>query len=214
MSPAAAGRSGLSDDGHMGEVVLIRHGQTEWSKAQRHTSYTDLPLTAVGEREAKALVPALAGRRFAAVFSSPRQRAVRTAELAGLTVSVVEDDLVEWNYGRYEGLTSDTIEAAAPGWSLFTDGAPGGESPEQVAARVDRVIGKLLAAARGAGGGPGRAVVFAHGHVLRVLGARWIGLPPASGARLLLDTATLSVLGFYRGTPAIQRWNDRIEDRE
>lgn len=197
-----------------GEIVLVRHGETEWSRSGRHTSTTDLPLTERGREQAREVAARLASiaapEEFALVLSSPLQRARTTCELAGLGGRMqLEPDLVEWSYGRYEGLTSDAIEAAAPGWSLFTDGTPGGENPEHVAARVDRVIAKLLPVARGSG----RAVVFAHGHVLRVLGARWIGLPPDGGARLLLDTATLSVLGFYRGTPAIQRWNDRIEDR-
>ena len=195
-----------------GEIVLVRHGETDWSRSGRHTSTTDLPLTPAGREQGRRLatrLTALGVAGFALVLSSPLQRARETCELAGLGARMeLEPDLVEWNYGRYEGLTSDAIEAAAPGWSLFTDGAPGGESPEQIGARADRVLARLLPLARAGG----RAVVFAHGHVLRVLGARWIGLPPAGAARLLLDTTTLSVLGFYRGTPAIQRWNDRIED--
>jgi probable phosphoglycerate mutase len=195
-----------------GEIVLVRHGETDWSRTGRHTSTTDLPLTAAGREQGRRLaarLAALGAPDFALVLSSPLQRARETCELAGLGARMeLEPDLVEWNYGRYEGLTSDAIEAAAPGWSLFTDGAPGGESPEQIGVRADRVLARLLPVARAGG----RAVVFAHGHMLRVLGARWIGLPPASAARLLLDTTTLSVLGFYRGTPAIQRWNDRIED--
>jgi broad specificity phosphatase PhoE len=195
-----------------GEIVLVRHGETDWSRTGRHTSTTDLPLTAAGREQGRRLaarLAALGAPDFALVLSSPLQRARETCELAGLGARMeLEPDLVEWNYGRYEGLTSDAIEAAAPGWSLFTDGAPGGESPEQIGARADRLLARLLPVARAGG----RVVVFAHGHVLRVLGARWIGLPPAGAARLLLDTTTLSVLGFYRGTPAIQRWNDRIED--
>ena len=195
-----------------GEIVLVRHGETDWSRTGRHTSTTDLPLTAAGREQGRRLaarLAALGAPDFALVLSSPLQRARETCELAGLGARMeLEPDLVEWTYGRYEGLTSDAIEAAAPGWSLFTDGAPGGESPEQIGVRADRVLARLLPVARASG----RAVVFAHGHVLRVLGARWIGLPPAGAARLLLDTTTLSVLGFYRGTPAIQRWNDRIED--
>jgi probable phosphoglycerate mutase len=195
-----------------GEIVLVRHGETDWSRSGRHTSTTDLPLTAAGREQGRRLaarLAALGAPDFALVLSSPLQRARETCELAGLGARMeLEPDLVEWNYGRYEGLTSDAIEAAAPGWSLFTDGAPGGESPGQIGARADRVLARLLPVARAGG----RAVVFAHGHMLRVLGARWIGLPPAGAARLLLDTTTLSVLGFYRGTPAIQRWNDRIED--
>jgi len=196
-----------------GEIVLVRHGETEWSRSGRHTSTTDLPLTERGREQALQVAARLAALaapdEYALVLSSPLQRARTTCELAGLGARMeLDPDLVEWGYGRYEGLTSDAIEAAAPGWSLFTDGAPGGESPEQIGARADRVLARLLPLARAGG----RAVVFAHGHVLRVLGARWIGLPPAGAARLLLDTTTLSVLGFYRETPAIQRWNDRIED--
>src|ERR1700753_407296 len=129
----------------MGEIVLIRHGQTEWSAAGRHTSYTDLDLTPDGVEQALAAGRRLAGRKFVAVISSPRKRALRTAELAGLTVTEVTEDLAEWNYGEYEGLTSETIHESDPDWSLWTDGAPGGESPEQIAARIDRV----LAQARG-----------------------------------------------------------------
>jgi probable phosphoglycerate mutase len=186
----------------MGDVVLVRHGETEWSRAHRHTSYTDLPLTAEGERQAKALAPALAGRPFRAVISSPRQRAQRTAERAGLTVTAVDDDLVEWDYGEYEGITTEKIRRSRPDWNLWTDGCPGGESPERVGARLDRVLARirpLLAA--------GDVALVGHGHALRVLGARWIGLPPSGGGLLRLDTATLSVLGFEHGRPVIVQWN-------
>jgi probable phosphoglycerate mutase len=189
----------------MGEAILIRHGETEWSKAHKHTSYTDLPLTAEGERQAKALAPAVAGRRFVAVISSPRQRALRTAELAGLTVSTVDEDLAEWDYGEYEGLTTEEIRRARPGWQLWADGCPGGESPEQVGARLDRVIARikpLLA--------HGDVALVGHGHATRVLGARWVGLPPSAGGLLRLDTATLSALGYEREQEVILRWNNPV----
>ena len=188
-----------------GEIVLVRHGETEWSRTGRHTGRTDLPLTDEGRRQARRLAPLLAARDFALVLSSPLQRARQTAELAGLGRHLqIEPDLVEWSYGEFEGLTSDEIEAEVPGWSLFSDGCPGGESPEQVGERVDRVLARLRPVVHD---DPPRAVVFAHGHVLRVLAARWIGLPPAGGRHLLLATSTLSVLGHYRGSPALERWN-------
>ncbi|NJC72154.1 histidine phosphatase family protein [Planosporangium thailandense] len=186
----------------MAEIVLIRHGQTEWSKAHRHTSYTDLALTAEGERQAKAVEKAIAGRRFVAVISSPRRRALRTADLAGLAVTAVDDDLAEWNYGEYEGVTTEEIRRSRPGWTLWTDGCPGGESPEQIGARIDRLLTRvrpLLA--------DGDVALVGHGHCLRVVGARWVGLPPSAGALLRLDTATLSALGFEREQQVIQRWN-------
>jgi probable phosphoglycerate mutase len=193
----------VTDDGAVGDVVLIRHGETEWSAAGRHTSYTDLGLTARGEAQAAGLK--LAGRHFAAVLSSPRQRARRTAELAGLTVTAVEDDLAEWNYGRYEGLTTPQIRQDSPHWSLWTDGCPGGEAPAEVGARIDRVLGRvrtLLA--------DGDVALVGHGHSLRVVAARWIGLEPAHGRLLRLDTATLSTLGFEHEAPVISRWNNAV----
>ncbi len=196
------GAAGFRDDGRMGDIVLVRHGETEWSKAHRHTSYTDLLLTPEGERQAKALASALAGRRFVAVISSPRQRARRTAELAGLTVTTVDDGLVEWNYGEYEGLTTAEIRATRPGWQLWTDGCPGGESPGQVGARLDAVLARvrpLLA--------DGHVALVGHGHALRVLGARWVDLPPSAGKLLRLDTATVSELGFEHDWAVLTRWN-------
>ncbi|GAA0445136.1 phosphoglycerate mutase [Actinoplanes capillaceus] len=185
----------------MAEIVLIRHGQTEWSADGRHTSYTDLPLTGEGERQARAAGERIAGRPFAAVLASPRQRALRTAELAGLTVTEVTGDLAEWDYGEYEGVTTAGIRAGRPGWSLWTDGCPGGESPDRVGARLDRV----LARAREFGGD---VALVAHGHCLRVAGARWIGLPPAGGGLLRLDTGTISVLGFEHDVdPVLLSWN-------
>jgi broad specificity phosphatase PhoE len=182
-------------------VCLVRHGETEWSLSGQHTGLTDLPLTENGERVARLLAPVLAREKFALVLTSPLQRALRTCELAGMAGDAAIDvDLLEWNYGDYEGLTPKQIQALAPGWMLFNDGCPGGESPEQVAARVDRVIARARAA-------DGHVALFAHGHVFRVFAARWLGLPPSEGARFLLDTATLSVLSYYRGVPALKRWN-------
>ena len=185
-----------------GELVLIRHGATEWSAAGRHTSVTDLPLTPDGERQARALAPVLAGYRFVAVFCSPRQRARQTAVLAGLPVTSVEEDLAEWRYGEYEGITTAQIRAQRPAWVLWRDGCPGGESPDEVGARLDRVLARAEAAAR-----DGDVAVVAHGHSLRVAGARWIGLAARYGAGLMLDTATLSVLGHEHAERAIRRWN-------
>ncbi|GAA5181032.1 histidine phosphatase family protein [Rugosimonospora acidiphila] len=187
----------------VGDIILIRHGQTEWSANGRHTSYTDLPLTPDGEREAEALRPGLAGRRIGAVLSSPLRRARRTAELAGLTVTETSDDLAEWNYGAYEGITSKQIHEGRPDWSLWRDGCPEGESPEQVGARMDRA----LARARELAAGDDDVVLVGHGHSLRVCGARWIGLDASHGAGLLLSTATVSALGFEHHLPAIVLWN-------
>ncbi|MBE1490363.1 histidine phosphatase family protein [Plantactinospora soyae] len=186
----------------MAEIVLVRHGETTWSVSHRHTSYTDLGLTPDGERQARQIAGELGDRRFVAVLSSPRERALRTAALAGLTVTQVEEDLVEWNYGEYEGLTSDEIHQKRPDWVLWTDGCPGGESPEQVGARLDRVLDRATALLE-----HGDVALVAHGHSLRVAGARWIGLPPSGGGRLRLDTATVSTLGYEHGRPVILRWN-------
>jgi probable phosphoglycerate mutase len=186
----------------VGEIVLIRHGETGWSAIGKHTSRTDLELTHRGEREAVQLAPALAGRTFRAVLSSPRGRALRTADLAKLPVTSIDDDLAEWDYGEYEGVTTAEIHRTRPDWSLWTDGAPGGESPAQIQTRLDRVLDRvrpLLA--------EGDVALVAHGHALRVLAARWIGLPASGGALLRLDTATLSILGFEHDRPVITRWN-------
>ena len=187
-------------------VYPIRHGETEWSLNGRHTGVTDLPLTANGRRLAAALKPVLARQTFALVLTSPMQRARETCELAGLGgQAIVEPGLMEWNYGDYEGLTTAQIQAQRPGWLIFRDGCPHGETPAEVAARADRVIDR----ARRADGGPagGDAALFGHGHILRVLAARWIGLPPEGGAHFLLGTGTLCVLGQYRDGPAIDVWN-------
>jgi probable phosphoglycerate mutase len=190
------------------EVVLIRHGETEWSRSGRHTGTTDIPLTERGREEAGSLAPLLSGIDFAKVLSSPLQRARTTCELAGLGDRLeIEPDLIEWNYGEYEGLTFDQIRKMSPEWMIFTHGCPGGESPGQIAARADRLIGRLRRA-------EGKVALFAHGHILRVIAARWIGLPVAAGANLLLDTSTISVLGEYRGAPALKRWNSPVDTRD
>ena len=182
-------------------VFAIRHGETEWSVSGRHTGTTDIALTGNGRRLAEQLRPALAKERFTLVLVSPLQRARETCELAGLGgVAVIDRDLVEWNYGEYEGLTPKQIHATRPGWLIFRDGCPGGEMPDQVGARVDRVIARARAAAAD-------VALFAHGHVLRVLVARWIGLPAGGGQHFLLDTGTLCILGYYRDVPAIRVWN-------
>jgi broad specificity phosphatase PhoE len=186
----------------VGDVVLIRHGETEWSASGQHTSTTDVDLTPAGEREAAELGTRLSGYRFAAVLTSPRRRARRTAELAGLAVTGVEDDLAEWAYGDYEGVTTEKIREERPDWSLWTDGAPGGESPEQVRVRVDRLLTRVRGLLDG-----GDVGLVAHGHILRVMGARWIGLGVDAGGLLALDTASISVLGTEHGQPVLAHWN-------
>ena len=182
-------------------IVVVRHGETEWSAALKHTSRTDLPLTAAGRRRARELADDLRGT-YALVLCSPLRRARETCELAGFTDPVIEPDLREWDYGEYEGLTTEEIRARQPGWDLWSDGCPGGERAEDVATRTDRVLARL----RSCGGD---SLVFAHGHVLRVLTARWIGLPPSAGARFLLGAGAVGVLGHERQTEAIERWNSR-----
>jgi broad specificity phosphatase PhoE len=182
-------------------IVLVRHGQTEWSLSGQHTSRTDIPLTDAGREAARRLGDALAGREFALVLSSPRSRALDTAREAGFPDPVVDEDLAEWDYGGYEGLTTPEIRVDRPGWLLWEDGVPGGETARQVAARADRVIERALAAG-------GDVAVFAHGHVLRVLGARWLGQPPQFGGALALDTGSISELGFEHENRVIWRWND------
>jgi probable phosphoglycerate mutase len=182
-------------------VFAIRHGETEWSLSGQHTGTTDLPLTANGRRLAERIRPALGRERFDLVLTSPLQRARETCDLAGLGGhTLIDSDLVEWNYGEYEGLTPKQIHERVPGWLIFRDGCPGGETPSEVGARVDRVIARARAAA-------GDVALFAHGHVLRVLAARWLGLPADHGQYFLLDTGTLNVLGYYRGIPAVKIWN-------
>ncbi len=183
------------------EVFLIRHGETEWSISGRHTGVSDIPLTENGRKAARLWQPYAATRTFALVLSSPLQRARQTCELAGLGAQAqIEADLREWDYGDYEGLTPQQIRAAQPEWLIFRDGCPGGESATQIGTRVDRVIARIRAAA-------GDVAVFAHGHVLRVFAARWLGLPVSAGSHFLLETGTLCVLSSYHGVPAVRRWN-------
>jgi broad specificity phosphatase PhoE len=192
----------------MGEVLpvayLTRHGETAWSLAGRHTGLTDAPLTERGERDARRLGRRLAGLSFETVLTSPLQRASRTCELAGFGAAAeVDRDLVEWNYGDYEGLQTPEIRAGRPGWQLFRDGCPNGERPGQVADRADRVLARIRAS-------PGDVLVFSSGHFLRVLAARWLGLEPAAGRFLVLGTASLSALGYENDTaqPVVRLWND------
>lgn len=183
------------------EVVLVRHGETEWSAALKHTGTTDVPLTAAGREQAQRLGGALAGREFSRVLTSPLTRARDTCAAAGLGERAeVREDLREWDYGDYEGLTTAQIRARRPEWRLWRDGCPRGERAEQVGARADRVIAELREL-------DGDAAVFAHGHLLRVLAARWLGLPPQRGAQLGLSTASLSVVGWEREEPVLWRWN-------
>lgn len=182
-------------------VYAVRHGETEWSRSGQHTGRTDIPLTQHGRETARRLRPVVTRETFALVLASPLQRARETCALTGFDgVAEIDRDLLEWDYGQYEGLTPKEIHAQAPGWMIFTDGCPGGEAPEQVGARVDRVIERVR-------GVQGNVALFAHGHLLRALAARWLGLPVSAGRHFLLDTGTLNVLSYYRGVPAIKRWN-------
>ena len=182
-------------------VFAIRHCETAWSLSGRHTGTTDIPLTDHGRRVAERLRPVLARNFSGLALCSPMQRARETCELAGLGYkAVVDRDLAEWNYGEYEGLTPRQIHESTPGWLIFRDGCPGGESPTQVGARADRVIARARAV-------DGDVALFAHGHVLRALAARWSGLPAGAGQHFLLDTGTVCVLGYYRDVPAVRVWN-------
>ncbi len=185
---------------HPDELWIVRHGETEWSRDGKHTSHTEVPLTEVGERAARSLADRLAGTDFDLVLTSPRERARRTAELAGFAGAHVEDDLVEWDYGDYEGITTPEIRRTVPGWTVWSAPCPGGETAEQVARRLDRVVAK--ARARG-----GRVLVFGHGHASRALACRWLSLPVTDGRMFKLDTATVSVLGYEHDLPAVARWN-------
>lgn len=185
-------------------LYLARHGETAWSRSGQHTSLTDLPLTEAGLQQADALGRRLKGQRFARVFTSPLQRAADTCKRAGFEdVAEIDPDLLEWNYGRYEGRTSAEIHAERPDWDLFRDGCPDGESPTQVGARADRVVQKARAI-------DGDVLVFSSGHILRVLGARWLGLEPGGARYFYLRTASLSALGYehHRSSPVIQLWDD------
>ena len=182
-------------------VCLIRHGETEWSLNGRHTGTTDIPLTENGRNVARLWKPVASQQTFALVMTSPLQRARETCELTGLGQRAeVDNDLREWNYGEYEGLTAKQIVEQRPSWMIFTDGCPSGESPDEVQARIDRVIKKVRAV-------EGDVALFAHGHFLRSFGARWLGLRAEEGRFFLLDPATVSVVSYYRGIPAVKRWN-------
>lgn len=182
------------------QVWLVRHGETEWSASGRHTSTSDVPLTAAGEAGARELAPRLAGESFSLVLCSPRARARRTAELAGFADPEIDDDLVEWDYGDYEGITTDEIRRTVPDWTVWTHPSPGGESAEEVSTRLDRVVKRCRDA-------EGDVLLVAHGHCLRALTARWLELPVTDGRHFRLDTGTVSVLGFERETPVVLRWN-------
>jgi broad specificity phosphatase PhoE len=188
-------------DKHRPEIVLVRHGETEWSRARRHTGRTDVPLTEAGRSQALRLAERLAGRRYALVLTSPLARAAHTCRLAGLgDAAEGRPELMEWDYGDYEGRTTRDIRAERPDWLLWRDGCPGGESPVEVGARVDPVVAELAAP-------PGDVAIFAHGHVLRVLAARWIELPPAAGRGLALSTAGVGILGHEHEARVISLWN-------
>jgi probable phosphoglycerate mutase len=181
-------------------LTLVRHGETEWSRSGQHTGTTDVPLTEQGRTLATKLEAALRGQAYALVLTSPLSRARDTAAIAGFGDAIVDDDLREWDYGEYEGLTTPQIRERRPGWFLWEDGVPGGETIKQVAARVDRVIAKVRAQ-------DGDALLFAHGHLLRILSARWLDEDPGFGRHLVLSPATISVLGWEREAPAIEVWN-------
>ena len=194
----------------MGDLLLVRHGETEWSVSGQHTSRTDLPLTQHGEEQAKSLAPLLSQRTYALALTSPLGRAIRTAELAGIPAAVVEPDLHEWDYGGYEGITTVEIHRTRPDWYLWTDGVPPGpdghpgESPEQIGQRADRVLSRVDAALP-----DGDVILVAHAHFLRVLTARRLGLPPADGRLFQLATGTVSRLSTEHDRPVIAEWNTR-----
>lgn len=185
------------------DLWLVRHGATEWSEAGRHTGRTDLPLTAEGRHGAAALCRELDRQHFELVLTSPRLRARDTARLAGYADAAVDDDLVEWDYGDYEGLTTDEVCVGDPGWTIFHGAVPGGETVEQVAARAERVLARVSDS-------PGPVLLFAHGHLLRVLTAVALGLEPRAGERFLLDPATISVIGSAWGSRGVARWNQPV----
>lgn len=206
LRPASAHRVPGRRTGHRGrvnrpDVWLIRHGETAWSASGRHTGRSEVELTGDGRAAAQRLGAALSGWRFDAVLTSPQQRARQTCALAGLADRAVEvDDLREWDYGDYEGVTTEQIRGGHPGWTVWRDGCPGGETLAAVGARVDRVVATLR-------GYDGIVAVFGHGHCLRVLAARWVGLPPEAGALLALDTASVSRLGWEREQAVVRSWN-------
>ncbi len=188
------------------EIYLIRHGETEWSRSGQHTSVTDLALTERGEQQARALRGHLNPSGFGLVLSSPRRRALDTATLAGFTGAYapqVDEDLVEWAYGDYEGRTSEEIGETDPGWTIWTGKVPGGETAEQVATRLDRVVDRVQESA------VERAICFGHGHALRALMLRWLEFDVRLGVHFPMDTSTVSILGWEKGQPALERWNSR-----
>lgn len=189
-----------ADASYASELWLVRHGETEWSRDGRHTSTTDLPLTKHGVEVAQALAPRLADVEFAQVLTSPRQRARITADLVGHGEAEVDEDLVEWAYGDYEGVSTAVIRETVPGWTVWSHPTPGGELAEQVSERLDRVVARVRSQ-------EGRTLVFGHGHALRALTARWLKQPVDEGRYFRLDTSTLSVLGWERETPVLLRWN-------
>jgi broad specificity phosphatase PhoE len=206
VAPVAAYRvtlAPLRQCGHVTrpEIWLCRHGETEWSLDGRHTSRTDLPLTPVGMKQARRLATRLAGVAFDLVLTSPRRRAADTAALAGFPDAIVEPAAEEWDYGEGEGRTTESIREQVPGWTVWTHPLPGAETPEEVGARADKVIERVQAEA------PHRAVLFSHAHFLRIMAARWIELPATEGVRLLLEVASVSVLGWEREVRAVKRWN-------
>jgi probable phosphoglycerate mutase len=199
----------VTDVRHIGRrtpnLWLVRHGETDWARTGRHTGRTDVPLTERGRDQARELGQRLAGHRFGLVLTSPLSRASDTASLAGFGSEAVADgDLMEWDYGDLEGRTTAEIRAGHPGWTIWRGPWPGGETIEQVAVRADRIVARARSS-----GPPGDVLVFAHGHLLRVLAARWLGLEPASGGLFALDTGTVSVLGWERHDPVVQTWNAR-----
>ena len=184
-------------------IWVVRHGETEWSRSGQHTGRTDVPLTATGRAQAVALGEVLRGHRFALVLTSPRSRAMDTAHLAGLDGIVIEPDLAEWDYGALEGRTTPDIRAAYPGWTIWSGPWPDGETPAEVAARADRVIERCLDPSV-----EGDVLLVSHGHMLRVVAARWLRQPPVAGGMFGLSTATVGVLGWEHGMPVIERWNE------
>ncbi len=202
-SPHRASPAGATD---RARLVVVRHGATDWSRSGRHTGRTELPLLDDGLIEAEELGRRLAGHVFTAVLTSPLRRARETCEIAGFgSQAEVCEDLREWDYGEYEGRTTDEIRSQHPGWSLWSDGTTTGENADDVGRRADRVVARVRQST-------GDVLVFAHGHFLRVLGARWVGLPPAAGALFALAPATISVLGWERDVPVVTRWNDAAGD--
>jgi broad specificity phosphatase PhoE len=193
----------VSDPAPERQIWLVRHGETEWTKSGRHTGRSDIPLTDLGRRQAEALARRLAGHRFALALTSPRSRAVETAHLAGFADVVIDPDLGEWDYGEYEGRTTPEIRTEIPDWSIWTGPWRNGESVDEVGLRADRVIASCLDASV-----DGDVLLFAHGHLLRVLAARWLGLPAAAGRHFALGTATIGILGWERANRVIETWNE------